>query len=231
VVYASFEKNPTAELDYMVDWEDWLGDDTIATSTWDVPSGLNQEAESNDDLTATIWLSGGTAGEVYSVVNEIFTTGNRTDSRIVRFLITPNPEALGAWAYLTTDDAEERLWANYNIQADVRPGDVASASTELDRYEGPFIGAMRDLTGGQVLAVPRDITPEGYATATDDVPDEVLDWVALRAYELSREDEPPVTSRGLIGASVTYGRAAVPRTTRLMVGLLDAYQLKSGTRL
>lgn len=78
---AQFTKDPDAVLDYQIDWSDWLGSDTISTSDWTVATGLTGDSDSNTDTTATIWLSGGTAGATYSVTNEIVTNGGRTDNR------------------------------------------------------------------------------------------------------------------------------------------------------
>lgn len=85
-------KDPDEVLDYSINWagEDNDGpaaDDVIVTSTWDVPDGLTQDSEENTDTTTTIWLSGGTAGETYEVVNEIVTTGGRTWNQTVRLPI------------------------------------------------------------------------------------------------------------------------------------------------
>lgn len=74
-------KDPSAVLDYQFDWSAWLDDDTIATSTWTVPTGLTKASESNTTTTATVWLSGGTAGASYTLVNRIVTAGGRTDER------------------------------------------------------------------------------------------------------------------------------------------------------
>lgn len=80
----TFEKDPNAVLDYTVDWEDWLGSDTIATSTWPVvPAGITEDSTSNTTTEATIWLSGGTAGVTYTLVNRIVTVGLRTDDRTI----------------------------------------------------------------------------------------------------------------------------------------------------
>lgn len=81
-----FTKDPASTLDYTVDWDgdDWLGTDTIATSTWTVPSGLTQASSSNTTTTATVWLSGGVADQDYDVTNKIVTAGGRTDERTIR---------------------------------------------------------------------------------------------------------------------------------------------------
>lgn len=78
-----FEKDPDAILDYTVDWSRWLGTDTIATSQWTVPTGLTEVTATNTPTSATVWLSGGTAGQAYTVTNRITTSGGRTDERSV----------------------------------------------------------------------------------------------------------------------------------------------------
>lgn len=76
-------KDPAAVLDYQIDWSDWLDDDTISTSTWTVPAGITEESSSNTTTTSTIWLSGGTAGQTYTLVNKIITASGRTDERSI----------------------------------------------------------------------------------------------------------------------------------------------------
>lgn len=76
--------DPDAKLDYTVDWSDWLAaGDEIATSSWIIPAGLTQASPSpsHDGSKATVWISGGTAGQVYIVTNRITTTGGRTEDR------------------------------------------------------------------------------------------------------------------------------------------------------
>lgn len=76
------EKDPDAVLDFGFDWEPWLDGDTLATSTWVVPSGITED---NSTFTvvgiAAIWLSGGTLYEVYRIVNRITTAAGRTNDR------------------------------------------------------------------------------------------------------------------------------------------------------
>jgi hypothetical protein len=82
-----FTKDPEATLDYVVDWSAWLDGDTIATSTWDAGAGITVESESDNETTATVWLSGGTAGTDYAVTNTIVTDGGRTDERTIRIAV------------------------------------------------------------------------------------------------------------------------------------------------
>ena len=77
----TFTKDPNAVLDYTIDWIRWLSGDQIATSQWLVPTGLMKLADSKTASSATVWLSGGTAGQSYTVTNRITTTGGRTEDR------------------------------------------------------------------------------------------------------------------------------------------------------
>ena len=82
-----FLKDPNAVLDYVNDWSEWLGTDTISTSTWVVPTGITKDSDSKTDTSTTIWLSGGTAGTRYTVVNRIVTVGGRTEDRSLVFSV------------------------------------------------------------------------------------------------------------------------------------------------
>ena len=82
---ATFGKDPNAVLDYVIDWGDeWLeAGDEISTSTWTVPTGITKDSDTKTTTTTTIWLSGGTDGVSYDIVNRIVTTGGRTDDRTI----------------------------------------------------------------------------------------------------------------------------------------------------
>lgn len=84
-----YVKDPDAVLDYKVDWADWLAatGDAIVTSTWLVPAGVTKTDEDNTTATATIWLSGGTAGSSYQVTNRVTTTQGRTDDRTIQIIV------------------------------------------------------------------------------------------------------------------------------------------------
>lgn len=68
-----FDKDPNAVLPYMINWLLWLNGDTIAASTWTVPSEITKDSDTHSNSLVTIWLSGGTAGEEYTLVNHIVT--------------------------------------------------------------------------------------------------------------------------------------------------------------
>lgn len=78
----TFFKDPGSLLDYTVDWSLWMpSGDTISSVDWTVPSGILDAQESNDDDSATIWISSGTAGTAYKVTNQITTTKGRIAER------------------------------------------------------------------------------------------------------------------------------------------------------
>jgi hypothetical protein len=78
-------EDPSADLDYCVDWTPWLqAGETIATSTWVVPAPLTQDGSHAPSIAGgktTIWLTGGTAGQSYVVANHITTSQGRQDQR------------------------------------------------------------------------------------------------------------------------------------------------------
>ena len=80
----SFRKGPDEVLDYAGDWSDWLGSDTIVTSTWTVPTGLTKDSDTATTTTTTVWLSGGTLGEQYDLEACVETSAGRTACRTIR---------------------------------------------------------------------------------------------------------------------------------------------------
>lgn len=80
--------DPRELKDYMVDWSLVLAgesDTTISASTWSasVPSGITINSQTYLDTKAVVWVSGGEAGRVYGLTNEIETAGGRTHRRTI----------------------------------------------------------------------------------------------------------------------------------------------------
>lgn len=83
-----YSKDPDAVLDYEVSWASWLAaGETISTSTFAVPVGITKDSESNTTTAATVWLSGGTVGQSYTVTNHIVTSQGREDDRSMQIQI------------------------------------------------------------------------------------------------------------------------------------------------
>lgn len=84
----NYLKDPSAVLDYVVDWGTWMATgDTITTSEFIAETGITVDSDDHDDTTATVWLSGGTVGEIYEVTNRITTDQGRTDDRTIRIFV------------------------------------------------------------------------------------------------------------------------------------------------
>ena len=88
-------KDPDEVLDYRIDWLGTSSDpgplygltDAIANSLWVVPAGISSETETNDDGSTTIWLSGGTVGDTYEILNRITTDDGRVFDQTVKLSI------------------------------------------------------------------------------------------------------------------------------------------------
>lgn len=81
-----FTKDPDAVLDYSWDWSNWLeAGETIVTASVTAETGITKDSETNDTTSVTAWLSGGTAGESYTVTCRITTNSvpARTDERSI----------------------------------------------------------------------------------------------------------------------------------------------------
>jgi hypothetical protein len=78
-------KDPSAVLDYKVDWSPWLQDSEVVTgSAWvSADVTITVDSNSHDNTSATVWLSGGTAGVDYQLTNHITTSMARTDERTI----------------------------------------------------------------------------------------------------------------------------------------------------
>lgn len=80
-------KDPDEVLDYNIDWSDRLVGDTIATSTWIVPTGIVADSQAKAATTTTLWLSSGTLGAKYDILNRIVTVEGRTMDQTVTMKI------------------------------------------------------------------------------------------------------------------------------------------------
>jgi len=77
-------KDPNAILEYGFDWaeKDWLeSGETIASAVWTIPTGLTKVSEEAGSEVTQVVLSGGTAGETYTITCHIVTTGGSVEGR------------------------------------------------------------------------------------------------------------------------------------------------------
>lgn len=79
-----FHKDPSAVLDYVFDWSEWLATgETISSHVVTVPTGITKDSDSEADGKVTVWLSSGTDDTCYTVACKIVTSAGRTDERSI----------------------------------------------------------------------------------------------------------------------------------------------------
>lgn len=83
----TFEKKEYAVKDYIFDWTDWLGVDSIQASSV-LADGVIIDSSDFADGKVTVWVSGGTAGEVGSVTCQITTVQGRKEEKTALFEIS-----------------------------------------------------------------------------------------------------------------------------------------------
>ena len=87
-VGAYIEKDPYAQLDYSLDFTNYLpSGDTLSSVSVSADSGLTVVSTSNTDTVATAIISGGTAGTIYNVEFRITTANALQDSRNFRIKV------------------------------------------------------------------------------------------------------------------------------------------------
>lgn len=87
----SCKKDPNALRKYTISWSRWLASQSdgeqLDGSEWIVPEGLTLVQEAFDTTKVVLWLSGGTLGATYQVVNRITTNiGQIEDATIEIFM-------------------------------------------------------------------------------------------------------------------------------------------------
>lgn len=105
--YSAVNKDPNAVEDYVLDWSSQLGADTIASSTWTVPTGITQASVTNTPATTTIWLSGGALGQDYELLNRITTAGGRTFDGVLFVRVTQFRAVPVGPPYATVQEAQD----------------------------------------------------------------------------------------------------------------------------
>ena len=88
-------KDPDSTLDYVFDWYDngngFLGTtDTISSAAFTATTGLTVSSSSNSTQTATVWISGGTVGQTYTVNCRMTSAAGRIKDASFKMLIEEN---------------------------------------------------------------------------------------------------------------------------------------------
>jgi hypothetical protein len=123
--------------------------------------------------------------------------------------------------YLTSTEITTRLSGRFAVTATITAGDAEIASDDLDGA-GPFIGAKQ--ASDQPRQFPRTLNPDGTENTSTVAPTAVLDWIALRAHQLSSDEGPAIKSHSVIDESITYASPKTSQTEKRMARLLVPYQ-------
>jgi hypothetical protein len=75
------------ELDRYNAGETVVPSDTIVTSVFTLPTGIVSPQASNSTTATKVWLTGGTEGQTYLILNRITTAGGRTMDQTVKLKI------------------------------------------------------------------------------------------------------------------------------------------------
>lgn len=103
-------KRPNETINYVVDWSDYLGEDTIATSEVDDEGVTASGNQVGNEVTLTI--SGGASGTLGKVTNRIVTAGGLTEEELFFVYVSNFAEPvsvaelkdhLGIWSDTTRD--------------------------------------------------------------------------------------------------------------------------------
>lgn len=139
----TFTKRAAEVLDFQIDWSDFLGADTISTSTWAVDAGLTKNSDTHGTTTTTIWLSGGTANTNYKCTNTIVTASARTAVRDIFLFIEPSTTATPRTFYSLYRELQNRLKGS------------ALAIWSVDDLKRYVNGAIQfwDANGGYVVTI------------------------------------------------------------------------------
>ena len=88
MAFDTITKDPNATLDYGFDWTDWMQtSETISSVTWAIATGITKGSEVTGSYVAKVWLSGGTAGQRYTVACKITTNQSRIDERTMVIVV------------------------------------------------------------------------------------------------------------------------------------------------
>lgn len=85
MAFPKYTHDPQAVLDYPADWSDWLPlGDTLTDATVTADSGVTIEnVQPPFEGVVVAWISGGTAGESYTVTYHVVTADGREDDRSI----------------------------------------------------------------------------------------------------------------------------------------------------
>lgn len=149
-----FYKEPTAILDYSIDWSDFLtGGDTIVSSTWSTSDiGIVVDSNTYTTNTTTVWLSGGVDGYNYVVTNSIVTQLGREDSRYIEITALVKPNSVSKLIRLLRMQLGDTEPSSYRYMNEWLSVALESSVNALQRWWGDRY--IMDETGGYIIRNP-----------------------------------------------------------------------------
>lgn len=75
--------DPGATEDYVWNWADWLGGETLSSATLTAEDGVTATVQSTDATAVTMRLTGGVAGSRYRVTGHAVSSAGREQNRTV----------------------------------------------------------------------------------------------------------------------------------------------------
>lgn len=81
----TWDKSPSSTLEYIWDWTEWLGNDSIAEFTLENTPGIVIDSFIKVDQKIIVWVSGGTLNEHETVTCKVETVGGRKEERTAIF--------------------------------------------------------------------------------------------------------------------------------------------------
>lgn len=80
-------KDPQSRVDYAIDWSGYVDGQIVTASAWAVtpqePGGVAVDGASFDLARTAATLTGGAAGHVYSITNQVTLSDGRSDQRSI----------------------------------------------------------------------------------------------------------------------------------------------------
>jgi len=83
MIIAAFTKDPNSTIDFAIDWNQFLVNDTVTGSSWEIPAAFTLQSEGVTSNVTRAFLTGGVAGTDYTITNRITTPGGRIEDRSV----------------------------------------------------------------------------------------------------------------------------------------------------
>jgi uncharacterized phiE125 gp8 family phage protein len=219
MTYQLESKRPAEVRIYTHDWSGFLGEDTISTSTWAVAdAAIVIDSDTNDDTTATVTVSGGTAGTIAQLTNTIVTSLGETEIETFLLPVVAADEPVNlseakAQCRMAEDTSEDSFIASL----------IAPARAYVERVSRYlFVGGERTETftrWGDYLEIWRQpitsIDSVTYSTTDDPLGDETLtgfvSYLGFPARVSLEDDFPDLIEGGTI--TVTYTAGAVASTS------------------